>query len=123
MDYRIELGDGFLVCTTSGTAAVVDFRRMLDELLAHPEWTPGTSMLHDHSVLDAGPLTVSEIKRIAELCAERSDKIGSGKCAIVVGRDLEFGLARMWAVYVEGRWDAEASVFRSKDEAQDWLSA
>jgi hypothetical protein len=122
VNYRIDRAGDLFVGATSGEADVEDFRRMLDEMLSHPEWTPGSPWLHDHTELDAGALTVNEIKRIADLCAERSSQFGSGKCAIVAGRDLEFGLARMWAVYVEDRWSAEPNVFRSKDEALDWLS-
>jgi hypothetical protein len=91
-------------------------------MLDHAEWQPGTAWIHDHADLDAGMLTVTEVKMIADLCAERSAQMGAGKCAIVVGRDLEFGLSRMWAVFVEDRWDVDARVFRSLDEAIAWLS-
>jgi len=123
VEFRVEYRDGFFIGTTSGDAVADQFGNLLDAMLTHDKWQPGTSWLHDHSDLNSGPLTVDGIHRIAHLCSERRTAIGRGKCAILVARDLEYGLARMWAVYVENKWDAVAAVFRSREEAIAWLDA
>ena len=121
MEFQVEYHGGFFIGTTSGDAVDEQFGDLLDAMLTHDKWKPGTPWLHDHSDLNAGPLTVDGIQKIAQLCADRRTTIGGGRCAIVVARDLEFGLARMWGVYVENKWDAVAAVFRSREEAIAWL--
>ena len=44
-----------------------------------------------------------------------------GFCAIVASRDVIFGMARMWAVFVEGYF-TQVEVFRSVAEAEIWLA-
>jgi len=49
------------------------------------------------------------------------DQLGKTKLALLVARDLEFGLAKMWQVFVDEKWDVISRVFRSRDEAITWL--
>ena len=79
------------------------------------------SYLFDHSDLDSGPLTVNDVRRIADYCADRKEEFGHSRFAVVLRRDVEFGLARMWGFFVEGRWDAIVGIFRSRDKAVQWL--
>ena len=123
MEFKTEFAGHYFLITTTGEATVEDFDRLINEMLGRAEWKIGMSWITDHSDLDTGPLTVSDVKMIADLCAQNRERFGAGKIAVVLRRDLEFGLARMWAVFVEGRWDVEAGVFRSLDDAIDWLSA
>ena len=122
MHYRLVYDRGLFIGETSGDAVVETFRDLLDAMLDHDEWQPGTPWMHDHTDLNAAPLTVEGIQQIADLCAERRTRIGDGKCAIVLTADLEYGLGRMWAAYVESRWDAVTVIFRTRDEARAWLS-
>jgi hypothetical protein len=47
-------------------------------------------------------------------------KVQFGACAIVAGRDVLFGMLRMFEVFAEEQF-CETRVFRSKDEAEPWL--
>ena len=43
--------------------------------------------------------------------------------ATVVSRDLEYGMARMWGVFVGSKvWHASEKLFRDRDEALAWLN-
>ena len=122
MEYSLVYDDGLFIGETSGDAVVETFGDLMDAMLDHDEWKPGASWLHDHTNLNADPLTAENVQGIADLCKERRERIGSGKCAIVVTADLEYGLGRMWATYVEDKWEAVTGVFRSRDEAMAWFS-
>ena len=121
LEYNLTYHDGFFEGTTSGDAEADQFGELLDLMLAHAEWKPGTPYLHDHTDLNAGPLTVDDVGRVAQLCADRRADLGAGKCALIMVRDLEFGLARMWGSLVEDKWDVEANIFRTREEAIAWL--
>ncbi|UCG89232.1 MAG: hypothetical protein JSW71_12105 [Gemmatimonadota bacterium] len=44
-----------------------------------------------------------------------------GKHAVVVTRDLDYGLARLAEAYVEAWLETELMVFRNRGDAEEWL--
>ena len=60
-----------------------------------------------------------EIRHVAQYLGPYRKRI-RGRCAVVVGTDLHFGLSRMGSAYSE-TVGVDARVFRSKAEALDWL--
>ncbi len=50
-----------------------------------------------------------------------SDKFIATKFAILVSSDLEFGINRMWSKLAEGKVDINSNVFKSHEQAVQWL--
>lgn len=121
MEFEVSFQDGIFTVVTRGDAELMRFRELLDQTFAHEEWQPGSLVLHDHSELNGGPLKVDDIRRIAGFCADSSEQFGLSRLAVVAVRDVEFGLARMWGAFMEGRWSVTAQAFRSVDEGKRWL--
>ena len=122
MEYEVHQRDRFVEVVTHGAATVTGFREFLDEMFALREWKPGTPVLVNHSDLRAGHLTADDIRAIAGLVMVARAEFGASRMAILVARDVEYGLARMWQAYVENKWDGDDQVFRSRDEAVRWLA-
>ncbi len=122
MKYEVHYDDEFFEVTTHGDAEPGGFEEFVDLLLGHEKWKPGTPFLVDHSELNAGPLTVADIHIIAEMCGRRRAQFGRARCAILVRGRIEYGMARMWEVFVEGEWDVTEHLFNSRDEAISWLN-
>ncbi len=123
MEFSVKHSDGIFEIITSGATELGIYGEFLDALLALDQWRPGALILVDESALDTSLLTVKDVQEIAEMCGARRAKLGPAKCALVVGRDLEFGMVRMWGVYVEEKWDVTANLFESRAEAIAWLKA
>ena len=121
MEYKILQHDGFVEVLTVGDAEPSVFQEFVQEVLRLDKWNPGTPILTNHTELNAGPLTISEVHELANIAATFRAELGRCRMASLVGRDLEFGLARMWEVFVEDRWDGETHVFRERADAVDWL--
>ena len=121
MKFTLHYFDGLLEVKTFGEAECVKFREILESMVNHEKWNLGTPFLINHSNLNSGNLTVTDIQSIAEFNSLYKDKIGHSKCAHLVSRDLEYGMVRMWEVYVEGKWYVTNKLFRSRDEAVKWL--
>jgi hypothetical protein len=66
-----------------------------------------------------GMRSSAEIRHVAEYLGPYRERI-RGRCAVVVSTDLHFGLSRMGSAYSENV-GVDARVFRSTDEAVDWL--
>ncbi|MFC1868992.1 hypothetical protein ACFL0H_12785 [Thermodesulfobacteriota bacterium] len=121
MKHEMHYNDGFFEVKTYGDAEPDGFRDIIDHLLAHANWKPGTTFLVNHSELNSGPLSVDDVESIAQMSVRPGAQWGQARCALLVARDLEYGMARMWEVFVEGKWDVIEHLFRSRDKAISWL--
>ncbi|RDH80672.1 MAG: hypothetical protein DIZ80_16720 [endosymbiont of Galathealinum brachiosum] len=121
MEYQITAHKGFFELKISGAIDAQKYPSMFDTLFAHKDWVPGMRLLVDESELRADHLTIADLETIAVFCTDRSSDFGSAKLSMYVSRDLEYGLNRMWHVFIKDGWDAEGNVFRSREEALDWL--
>jgi hypothetical protein len=121
MDYELTVQDQLFEVVTSGDAEAVTFRTCLEDVFNHERWRQGMPYLFDHSNLNSGPLTMNDVRRIADFCLDFKEMFGSSRLALLLRRDLEFGLARVWGALVEGQWDAKVCTFRSRDDAVKWL--
>ncbi|HEX5045116.1 MAG TPA: hypothetical protein VFV75_19635 [Candidatus Polarisedimenticolaceae bacterium] len=60
-----------------------------------------------------------QIRHVAQYLGPYRKRI-RGRCAVVVGSDLQFGLSRMGSAYSDSV-GVDAGVFRSRAEALEWL--
>ena len=123
LDYRIEDCGGYFLGTTSGDIEVERFSDLLDAIFKHENWGSGTPYIIDHSDLNAGLVTADGVRRIAQMARDRRSKYGVTKSAIVAPRDLEYGLSRMWLVFVNDEEDVSTRIFRAREEAIAWVTA
>ncbi len=123
MDFTVEYIDGIFICAASGVAGEGDAARVMDAMLSHPEWKPGTPRCYDVSGLDSDSLTVKEMRRIASFASIHKKELGGGKIAMVASRNLEYGFSRMLSVLVTQFGKSDLEVFRTREEALAWLSS
>jgi hypothetical protein len=121
MEFRITAHDGFFEMRLAGDIDPDKYDEVFDTLFAHDEWKPGTPLLVDESDLRADNLTIAGLRDIATTCTNRGTEFGDTRMAMYVSRELEFGLNRMWHIFIEGNWNVIGNVFRSRGEAMTWL--
>ncbi len=122
VEFIVQYHDGFFEVETFGDAEVEKFRDVLEALVTHEKWKPGTPFLINHAHLNSAPLTTDDMRKIARLNEQYRAELGKSKCAHFLARDLEFGMARMWEAFVENEWDVSEKLFKSRDDAIAWLS-
>ena len=124
MKYTVHYHGAYFEVKTSGVAEFKGFQDFAKSLIEHDMWKPGSNILIDHTELDASLLTTKDIRTIANLCGEYRTHFGKGKIAIIVARDLEYGMVRMWQAFMENNvWDMSDKLFKSRDEAKSWMTA
>lgn len=102
-----------------GTAeGIIDF---LNAIVTHPLWKPGWSILVDHRKLSIKAIQTDGIEWVSRHFIGISDRLGPGKCALVMNREIDFGIARAWENITADHTQMQISVFRSIDEAEAWL--
>ncbi len=121
MEYSIIKHSNYFEIKLSKQADLRVYAEYINATLSHPDWTPGTPVLLDQTGLDTSLLRIGEVNAIADQCTALKAEIGAAKVALLVSRDMEYGMNRMWAVFIEDRWDALVGLFRSREEAVAWL--
>lgn len=106
--------------TVRGTVTLTDLKSALELLVASPGYRPRIAMLWDLRAADAGELRAPDLTRYARHLADYPERFGA-RVAMVVSRDLEFGVMRMWQSFAEAPVPQERRVFRNLDEALGWL--
>ncbi len=117
--------DGYLV-TILGTGDVGDegFCGYFKALLSHPDWHPGMPVLCDFRGMNIGKLTKEDIKHLVEIDQESSEltKETPSPIAVVVAKELDYGLVRMWELYANDMYPSH-NVFLGVKDAKKWLRA
>jgi len=111
--------------TTDGIASTDELVAMVRRIAEMCEESPSANIIVDHSQLNAGTVTMDEVRTLSNVTVSLRDLIGKRKCAHIVDSDLQYGLVRAWEMMVEvgGYPELEMRVFRARKEALDWLGA
>lgn len=123
MEYTLKVSkDGsFFSITTQGDGDVEGIISFLKAIISHPQWSPGNLILLDHRALKIDTITASGIEGVSAYFKSISDKLGNGKIALVMKRDIDFGIARAWENITEYDVDIKLNVFRELEKAISWL--
>ena len=125
MQFNLNYHDAIFEVTTSGDAILQGYYDFTKAVLEHQEWKPGGLILLNHTELNTGPLTIDDVQAIANIAGQYRVQLGTAKVAIVVDRDLDYGMTRMWQVLVERHTTSHdpSKIFRNRDEALAWLKS
>jgi hypothetical protein len=110
-----------VLLTVSGEASASEFIAITDELVDDPRHRPGASMIFDYRELDLSSISTATLRALAASIAQRRDRIGPARIAIVFSRAVDFGVYRMFAAFSEGQTSVTGGQFWSLDEARAWL--
>ena len=114
--------DGLLfTVVTKGDGGVEGIIAFLNDIISHPKWKPGNHILLDHRRLNIDQISASGIEDVSIFFISISDKLGAGKIALVMNRDIDFGIARAWESITNLDVDIRIHVFRKLEEAIHWL--
>ena len=124
MHFNIKYIDGIFEAKLYGDGDLQGYSGLLEELFDHPEWKPNSPIMFDETELNFRIMTVEDVQAIAHLCLLYKKQFGNAKVAILVARDLEFGMNRMWQTFKDSiDSDISEKIFKSKSEAKSWLAA
>jgi len=117
MKIKIQEHVGFLEVVTSGQADPANWDEVHSTVFTHPSYVPGCKLLVDHQQLEMAHLSSEDVQAIASLSRARKDSFGKSLMAILVSRDVDFGLVRMWEAYASTDLERKVMVFRDREKA------
>jgi len=115
--YKIDKDRRLVMSSGSGVLTKGMILAHMDLLSNDPEFDPDFSQITDFTQLtgmDIGPEGIRQL-------AQRNIFSARSRRAFVVKNNLQFGLARMFQTYRELNGETGIRVFRTIDEALDWI--
>lgn len=92
-----------------------------DQLISHPRFRTNINQILDCSAVKLH-LSTEELKEIASYYLEVNEQLGtSRKLALVVMRDLDFGMMRQYEAFFYSGPDVRIHSFYSLNDAKDWV--
>ena len=114
-----RIANGLVYITGASQATPQDWRAALNAILADPRHRPGMGLLQDHRATTRAPNT-AEIQGAAAFLRSRSERLGIARWALVVEKDVSYGMGRIAGV-VFARTSIVSRVFRDIAEAEAWV--
>ncbi|MCG8590482.1 MAG: hypothetical protein MJE66_14425 [Proteobacteria bacterium] len=123
IDYRIDAARKVLVAEGHGQIRDEDLLDYARRMFADPGRHLAAHELVDLTrASDDSEITADGIRELAEYWRGRYDLITGGRLAIVANSEVAYGLARMYQLMRDDGPD-RIRVFRSLDEAWEWLES
>jgi hypothetical protein len=100
----------------------VTLSEFIDTLNVYGKNKPTKFELYDLRELSGERFATNEIQGLASFLAAHAEKRVSGsKTAVVVSQTIDYGLSRMISMLTEGQVPYMIEVFRSVQDANQWL--
>jgi hypothetical protein len=126
MDHKISWGGDSedARVTASGRCTVEAMGDCQRALTSDPRFQPGMRVLIDHRLVDWSRMTPEDVRRVVEMLVQSAAHFGVTYCAMVMGKRVDFGIARMQQHYAEAdsKLQIEFRVFSTVEDAQSWLA-
>ena len=118
--YCIDMERGVVFTTITGVLTDDEIVQHKQKLVRDPDFSPGMRQLSDVRGVERLDVTPDGVKHFAALDEEHTDELGDHRLAIVVSDNAVFGTARMYQAFTVRNVE-QVSVFRSMNEAREWL--
>ncbi len=105
----------------AGTLTPDELESALKDAYRQPDYRPEANSLCDLREARVEAFTGTEVRRVVDTVLKHRGAPPGTRTAIVVGRDLVYGLARMFSQQLEAESPSDVRVFRDMDEAMAWL--
>lgn len=121
MKHEISIEKGIVIVRVWDKADSNGYAAAAAAIVSLPDWKPGTPILIDYEDLDLTEATMEDVRTFARGPAQYKKALGHCLCAVVSSKRLDFGLARIWQVFMKMTTDVEVAVFYNFEDAMSWL--
>jgi hypothetical protein len=115
--YHIDKERRLVMSSGAGVLTREDILGHMDRLLNDLDFDPDFSQLTDFTHVSALEIEPEDVRQLAQ----RNVFSPRSRRAFVVKDDLQYGLARMFQIHRELNGEGGIRVFRTFDEAMDWI--
>ena len=118
----IDPASGARLHKVTGRLKLEELVGALEEVYGADDFDPDQDVVWDVRDADLTAFSSGDIRRVTDLVRENWGTSSSSRAALVVSRDVDFGLARMYEQLLDTGSSGEVRVFRDYEEAVAWLA-
>ncbi len=120
---KIDPITGLRMHKVTGRLQLEELRTALTDVYEAEDFDPDKDVVWDLRDADLTAFSTDDIKSVSGLVKQNWGTSSSSRAALVVSRDVDFGLARMYEQLLDNGSTGEVTVFRDYDEAIAWLTS
>lgn len=92
----------------------------LKDIYENPDYKPDMNVLWDIREAIISSFFSADVQAVRDFVSKHWGTGGKSRAALVVSKDVDFGLARMYQILSESKTLSPVQVFRDFDEALNW---
>ena len=115
--YKIDKERRLVLSTAAGVYCRADAVAHMEKLSKDPDFDPSYSQIADFTQVTEFDISAKEIRELAQKSIFSPDS----HRALIAPSDLGYGLGRMFEMLRENQGEMGIRVFRSLEEALDWV--
>ena len=120
INFRIDQDQNLVLAEIEGVCGFEERKEFLDRVVADPRYRKGLNILYDQRRCET-ILSAEENRLLVSYAGRHKDLLAGAKLAVVVSRDVFYGLARMQDM-LSGGPGLEVIPFHEYQDALDWLA-
>ena len=121
MEHEVRFEKGIVIVRVWDKAVPEGYAATAAAIVSLPDWKAGMPILIDFEDLDLALATIDDVRAFARGAAQYRKELGHCLCAVVNSKRLDFGLARVWQVFMNMTSDVEVAVFYNVEDAMSWI--
>ncbi len=122
ISYHIDVERRLVLTRASGTLTDADVLALKTRLTQDPDFVPGMRELSDCRGIERLDVTPAGVRAMVQQ-DQRQGADGPHRLALVLSKDVAFGMARMYQSLAGSNEQDHVGVFRDIDEAKAWLES
>ncbi len=122
MPIHVDRAAGIATIILAGEPEWRDVAAAFDRVLGDVDFEPGMGTLWDLRDASMHALSGADVRRIVAHAGRHRERRGRGRVALVVERDIDFGMARMFELFAAEQLPTPVMVFRNVGDARRWLA-
>lgn len=117
----VDKKDAIMIHTVTGEMTFDEIKSSYAAILSHPEFQEDMNSIWDMRDADASKLDREDVIRIARYFETQLKNRAKFKVAVIVFRDLEYDLSRMYQV-AAADLPAKIGIFNNIEDAKNWVT-
>ena len=110
-----------IIHTVTGEITFENIKSSYEAILSHPNFQEDMSVIWDIRDADASKFNSQDVIRLARYFETQLKSRAKFKVAVIVSRDLEYGLSRMYQV-AAADLPAKIGIFINLEDAKKWIT-
>jgi hypothetical protein len=105
----------------TGILTLDALQNKLREIYEEPDYNPDMDVLWDLREADLSSFEADDVDKLSDMVSKFWGTEGKSRAALVVSKDLDYGLSRMYEMLLENRISSIVRIFREIDAALEWI--